>query len=328
MWRDKSKSSSSGIISSEQITPFLSSNSTIIVGFSGGPDSVCLLHLLSSLQAELNLKIIAAHLDHGWRTESKKDATWCQFFCEKLGIMYISKTAQELNFQPKYNGSKEDLGRKLRRYFFESIAHQYNAQAIALAHHQDDQIETFFIRLLRGSSVSGLSCMKSQDNMYVRPLLEYSKKDILQYLKKHKLDYLTDSTNQEKNFLRNRIRLDLMPTLSTIDSRWQTTIPNSIKQLQLADEFIHKQSHKIRSEIAHPDNYNKLNIEMFLEEDSIIQYKILLALLIEQKATFSPSNAFFEEIIRFLKNNRSTSHKIFEKYQILKKQGFFYLVKI
>jgi tRNA(Ile)-lysidine synthase len=328
MWRDKSKISSSEIISPEQIISSIPSNSTILVGFSGGPDSVCLLHLLNSVKADLNLKIIAVHLDHGWRSESKQDALWCKFFCEKLGIQYISKTAQELNFQPKYNGSKEDLGRKLRRYFFEEIAHQYNAQAIALAHHQDDQIETFFIRLLRGSSVSGLSCMKKQDGIYLRPLLEYTKKDILQYLKRHKLDYVTDSTNQEKNFLRNRIRLDLMPTLSTIDSRWQTTIPNSIKQLQLADEFIHKQSLRIRSEIAHPDNFNNLNIEMFLEEDSIIQYKILLTLLIEQKATFTPSHAFFEEIIRFLRNNRSSSHKIFEKYEILKKHGFFYLVQI
>ena len=226
--RPNNPKSSKLIISSDQIIPLLTPNTTIIVGFSGGPDSVCLLHLLSLLQEKMNLKLIAAHLDHSWRKESQDDALWCQQFCQKLGIEYASTTSTKLNFEPKYNGSKEDLGRKLRRHFFEYLAAKYNAQTIALAHHADDQIETFFIRLLRGSSIPGLSGMSMQDGLYFRPLLQFTKSDILMYLKKNKLNYLLDSTNSQKNFLSNRIRLDLLPILSTIDSRWQTTIPNTV----------------------------------------------------------------------------------------------------
>jgi len=323
-----SKINNSKIITPEQIIDFLKPEITIIIGFSGGPDSVCLLHLVSELKEIMNLKIIAAHLDHGWRKESQIDAAWCQNFCQKLGVEFISSTPSNLDFQPKYNGSKEELGRKLRRYFFESLAKKYNAQAIMLAHHADDQIETFFIRLLRGSSLSGLSCMRIQDGLYLRPLLGFSKNDIFTYLKKHKLDYLTDCTNLEKNFLRNRIRLDLLPILSTIDSRWQTTIPNCIKQLQLADEFITNQNNKIIQSISSPDNENYINIQKFLDLDEIIQHKILLTVLIKQKIPFTATTGLFKEIIRFLKNNQSNSHTIFEKYQLLKKQGFFYLVQI
>lgn len=316
------------IISPEQIIPFLIPDSTIIIGFSGGPDSVCLLHLLAQLKEQMNLKLIAAHLDHGWRKESQTDTIWCQDFCEKLKIEFISSTPSNLDFQPKYNGSKEDLGRKLRRYFFENLASEHNAQTIALAHHADDQIETFFIRLLRGSSLTGLSCMRMQDGLYLRPLLTFHKSDILNYLKKHKLDYLTDSTNSEKSFLRNRIRLDLLPVLNTIDTRWQTTIPNCIKQLQLADEFITIQHSKIMNEITKADDNNQINIQQFLELDQIIQHKILLSILITKKVTFTPSTSLFHEIVRFLKNNQNNSHILFEKYKILKKQGYFCLVQI
>jgi tRNA(Ile)-lysidine synthase len=319
---------SKSIISPEQIIPFVTSHTTIIVGFSGGPDSVCLLHLLAQLKDSMNIKLIAAHLDHGWRKESQADALWCQKFCKNLGIEYISTIPSKLDFQPKYNGSKEELGRKLRRYFFESLAKQYSAHAIALAHHADDQIETFFIRLLRGSSLSGLSGMRMHDGLYLRPLMNFNKSDILDYLKKHKIDYLTDNTNFEKNFLRNRIRLDLMPILNTIDSRWQTSIPSCIKQLQQADEFIRHQTNKIIKELASQDNVNQLAIQKFLEQDQIIQHKILLTMLIEKKALFTPSTALFQEIVRFLKNNQSKSHTLFEKYQFIKKQGFFYLVQI
>ncbi len=323
-----SKINDSKIIIPEQITSFLIPETTIIVGFSGGPDSVCLLHLLAQLKDTMNLKIIAAHLDHGWRKESHKDSIWCEQFCKKLDIDFISNTASDLDFQPKYNGSKEEIGRKLRRYFFETLAKKHNAHAIALAHHADDQIETFFIRLLRGSSLSGLSCMRIQDGLYLRPLLGFSKADILNYLKKHKLDYLTDSTNLEKNFLRNRIRLDLLPILSTIDARWQTTIPNCIKQLQLADDFITNQNSIIIKNITKHDQESHINIQKFLELDQIIQHKVLLTILIKEKIAFTATTALFQEIIRFLKNNQSNSHTLFQKYQLSKKQGFFYLEQI
>jgi tRNA(Ile)-lysidine synthase len=189
------------MINAQTIKPYLTPNSTIIVGFSGGPDSVCLLTLLAQLQQELNLTIIAAHLDHQWRPESGQDAAWCKEFCQQLAnVLFIAQASSSLNISIKYNGSKEELGRKLRRNFFQQLAQKHNANHIALANHLDDQLETFFIRLIRGGSVTGLAGMQQQDGLYVRPLLHVSKQEILDFLQQHRIPFLTDATNVILNF--------------------------------------------------------------------------------------------------------------------------------
>ncbi len=312
------------LILPQSISSYFTPNSTVIIGFSGGPDSVCLLHLVSKIKSELNLRIIAAHLDHGWRKESALDATWCKHTCKEFGIEFVSRTSSDLNYSPKYNGSKEELGRKLRRYFFEKLAHEYQAQVVALAHHTDDQIETFFIRLLRGSSLSGISGIRAQDGLYIRPLLDWHKSDILNYLKKENLSYLEDSTNFEQSFLRNRIRLNLLPMLGTIDARWQKTIPNCITQLQQTDNFLNKHCQKLILEITHPNNESYIHIEKFLEIDEILQHRIILMLLIKKKIQFTPTTALFHEILRFIMSKQSNKHTINQKTALIKKDGYFY----
>ncbi|MBI2344970.1 tRNA lysidine(34) synthetase TilS [Candidatus Dependentiae bacterium] len=314
---------SDNLTSIKDISSYFQPNSTVIVGFSGGPDSVCLLNLVTKLVPSLNLTIIAAHLDHGWRKESALDAAWCKNMCQELGVTFIGTTTTELNYTPKYNGSKEELGRRLRRYFFEKLAQEYNASSILLAHHADDQIETFFIRLLRGSSISGISGMRIRDRLYLRPLLNWNKSDIYTYLKQEKLSYLQDHTNLELNFLRNRIRLNLLPTLSTIDARWKKTIPSCIKQLQDTDNFLQKYCNNLISEISNQNDSTQINIIKFLALDEIIQHRILLLLLINQKIQFTPTTALFAEIIRFLKSNQSNRHTINSKNSILKRNGYF-----
>ena len=142
-------------------------NTTVVVGLSGGPDSICLLHYLYKLKKQQNLHIIAAHLDHEWQESSKIAVQTCSDICNALDITLVSKKLSELKFESKWNGSQEELGRKMRRFFFESVAQEYQASSIALAHHQQDQHETFFIRLLRGSSLTGLTGMKEKDGLYV-----------------------------------------------------------------------------------------------------------------------------------------------------------------
>src|SRR5579872_7038532 len=120
---------------------------TLIIGLSGGPDSIFLLHVLASLRQELNLKLIAAHLDHGWRPDSGKDGQFCQQATSALGVDLLIRKFSDLGISLKFNGSLEELGRQARRHFFEAVRQQYQAQAIALGHHLQDQQETFFIRL-------------------------------------------------------------------------------------------------------------------------------------------------------------------------------------
>lgn len=311
------------MICSQTIKPYIKPNSTLIVGFSGGPDSVCLLILLSELKQELNLTIIAAHLDHQWRQESAKDSAWCKRFCDNLDITCIVKTPADLKISIKYNGSKEELGRKLRRSFFQELATQYKADHILLAHHADDQLETFFIRLIRGSCLTGLTGMQQQDGLYLRPLLQTTKEEILNYLDNENIAYLIDSTNVDPKYLRNRIRHNLMPQLMQIDGRFTANLTSCINRLQKTDDFLKLLSEQTWQNICKDQNINIVNLNDFLKLHEIIQHRILLAMMIKQNSSFCPSSSLFEEIMRFLKKSDKKSHQLTSTCTIIKQDGYF-----
>lgn len=309
------------MINSTTIQPFIPANSTLIVGFSGGPDSVCLLMLLHELAPKLNLKIIAAHLDHEWRAESAQDAVWCKKFCEALNIAYQIQVASKLNFDVKYNGSKEELGRKLRRNFFEQLASKYQANNIVLAHHADDQLETFFIRLARGASIAGLCGMKQSDGLYLRPLLQVPKQEILKYLTQHQINFLTDPTNTDPQYLRNRIRHNLVPQLTSIDHRLYENIKNSMLHFQKTDDFLHQM---MLENLAKIRNNLGIHTSSFLQLHEIMQHRILMHLFIENNITLTPSTALFEEILRFLRTSKNSSHQLLPTLHIFKQADHFY----
>lgn len=300
-------------------------SSTIIVGLSGGPDSVFLLHVLKELQSRYHWKLIAAHLNHGWRPEADSEQEFCRQLCEKLDILFVSKHAQDVTSTKKMSGSREELGRILRRTFFEEIAQKHHAQAIALAHHQDDQIETFFIRLIRGAGIEGLAGMSYKEGLYVRPLLDLYKKDILEYLHTHSITYCLDISNISDSFLRNRIRNQLIPVLNTVDSRFVSSCAKSIRQLQEVDEFIKKQAQTQYQKIATTDPELKtgLIIDQFLQLPSVLRHRILLIWLIEHHVPFTPSTSLFSEIERFVLNTKSSSHTLYTWQLFKKKQALF-----
>jgi len=315
-------------MSFQQIKQFVMHNKlikpkkTIIIGLSGGPDSVYLFHFLLWLQKQIPFKFIAAHLDHQWRKESGKDAIFCQKLCKKYTIRLVTARASELDITIKKTGSKEDQARQYRRFFFAHIKKEYNADAIALAHTQDDQIETFFIRLIRGATVSGLSCMRPKQNDYIRPLLTTTKKDILAYLKRRKISYLTDPTNISPKFLRNRIRLELIPVLHKIDPRTELNILKTINAMQETEDFLEEFSKKTLETISIIKNNNRnLNIKAFLALNPFLQKRVLLQWLYEAQIPFTISTGLITEIIRFLKNKKSTTHQI-DTWQITKKQNY------
>src|SRR5579872_4562008 len=213
-------------------------NSTIILGLSGGPDSVFLAHLLADMQKKGLCTVIAAHLDHQWRTDSANDVQFCQALAEQLGITFVSTSIDNLSLSVKFNGSKEEMGRRMRRHFFEQVKNEHEAHAIALAHHADDQQETFFIRLLRGASLTGLTGMKPHHGDYIRPLLEISKAEILDYLTAHQITYLIDPTNESDAYLRNRIRNTVIPALTATDNRFSANFMATLHRLQETEEFL------------------------------------------------------------------------------------------
>jgi len=305
----------------------LPQGSTVVLGLSGGPDSVFLLHFLASLHHAQVITLIAAHLDHQWRLESVDDARWCVQAAEQLGIACIVGRLSDFTHTIAWNGSQEEVGRRARRLFLEQTAREYHANRIALAHHAQDQQETFFIRMLRGAAIHGLTGMKPHHGLYIRPLLETNKADILNYLHTHALPYLTDSSNNSLDYLRNRIRHTVLPALQNTDDRFDHNFKKLLTHLQKTQEYINSQAQHALEAIGIPeDNVYKLNIPQLLVLHPVIQQQTIITWLIDYHVPFTPSQALFEEILRFAKNGSGT-HSIHTACSLTKKKEWLWVTK-
>lgn len=310
---------------------------TIVVGFSGGPDSLFLLHALTAMVPPK--QIIAAHLDHGWRPESKDEAAWCKTVAATIGVRFVLGHFDDYAQNLKNRGSKEDQARQARRHFFSALAKEYNANSIALAHHADDQLETFFIRLIRGSGLQGLAGMHPRQGLYIRPLLELSKQEIVSFLDAHALPIdqklcIIDPSNSSPLYLRNRIRHTLLPALTGCDQRADTTIHAAITHLQEVDHYLDEQAHNAykqvtTSVVGHPPVQEALHLANLQELHPLIRHRVLLLWLCKAHVPFTPSKTFFAEIERFLfQSHVSHHHTIAPGWAIQKKQDSVCFKKI
>jgi tRNA(Ile)-lysidine synthase len=295
---------------------------TVVIGLSGGPDSIALLHLLNQHQAQFNYQLIAAHLDHEWREQSNLDLIFCQELCAQLKVKFIGEKASNLNLNIKNNGSKEELGRILRKSFLESCAKKYQARYIFLGHHLDDQIETFFIRLIRGSSPSGLGGMQVISKSYCRPFLSTSKTELLDYLKEHNYKYLQDSTNDSDLFLRNKLR-KLIPLISQADDRFKPNFNNTIHKIQDHNDFMER---LIQNSLNQVSQNEILDLRIFKKLDPFLQKKVLIAWLYQNQVQFTQTDKFVLEISRFLNSPNGGTHQI-RNWQIYKKQHLAKIIK-
>lgn len=303
---------------------------TIIVGLSGGPDSIFLLYYLLSRKQELNLTLISAHLNHEWRPCASQDEAFCRALCAKLGVTYVSSTLSQLACHIKPSGSKEQDARNARRFFFQQLAQKYNAHAVALAHHKDDQEETFFIRLLRGATITGLSCMWPRHDIYIRPLLCVTKQEILSWLAQHNITYVIDPTNANPDYLRNRIRNELMPLLATIDDRSHINISKSIDHLQQTELFLQKLTTQTFATIAEYDTSKQcyiITLPTLFAQDIFMQYRLLIHWLTLEKVALPASTNFLDEIVRFLHQPENKSHKMHGTWSIVKKKQQCYVLR-
>lgn len=191
----------------------LSQNDIVVVGVSGGPDSMALLHFLYTLADEYSLKLYAAHLNHMLRgSESDEDAEYVKEYCGKLNIPCTVRHVDINALAKKYGLSSEEAGRKARYKLFMDVASQIKATKIALAHNLNDQAETVLMRIMRGTGLDGLCGIKPiRDGLYIRPLIHTIRSDIEKYCKDNGITPRTDSTNLEPIYTRNKIRLELIP---------------------------------------------------------------------------------------------------------------------
>lgn len=190
-------------------------NDTVIVGISGGCDSMALIHLLNEVKHNIGFQIIMAHFNHKLRPSSDQDEKIVSDFAEQWNIP-IEKAVWK-NAPNSRDSKIEQKARQQRQKFFTKLIKQYNAQSIALAHHQDDIAETILMKLIRGTGNTGLTGIAADriiDNVrYIRPLLNFSKNDLIKLCKKKNITYHDDPTNTDTKFLRNKIRHHLLPLI-------------------------------------------------------------------------------------------------------------------
>ena len=187
----------------------------LIVGVSAGVDSMVLLHLLSAYRQEFDLSLIVAHVNHGLRPEeSEKEMELVKKESERLGFTFEYGPFNVKEFQEVGGISLQDAARRIRFHFFNVLLQKYNANKIALGHHADDQVETVLLRLMRGSGLKGLKGMLPiREGRVIRPLLEVWRREVESFVEEMKIPYLLDSSNLKKNYLRNRLRLTLIPLI-------------------------------------------------------------------------------------------------------------------
>jgi len=189
---------------------------TVVVAVSGGPDSMCLLHLLARLAGQLNITLVAAYVNHGLRpAEAEQEQQLVRDAAEKLCCSFETGAVEVSEYAQSHNLSIEHAARILRYDFLDKVAAQYRADKIALAHTADDQSEEILLRLIRGTGRTGLAGMEvMRQGKYIRPLLSTAKSRLLDYLHQSNVAFAHDSSNQQRIYLRNKIRLDLLPYLA------------------------------------------------------------------------------------------------------------------
>lgn len=214
----------------------------ILVGLSGGLDSVVLTHML----VQNGASVVAAHCNFQLRgSDSDADEAFVRDFAEKLGVELMVKRFDTLEYAAGHKISIQMAARELRYAWFEELLAACGCTYIAVGHHADDQIETMLMNLMRGSGLQGLRAMKAINGNILRPLLKYRKSDLYDYLVKFGLSYIEDSSNAETKYLRNKIRLLVLPAIDDIDKHALPGMVKSVELLQydaaLYEELIEKE---------------------------------------------------------------------------------------
>lgn len=215
----------------------------LVVGFSGGPDSVFLVEMLLKLKEYINFNIVLVHINHLLRGEdAQRDEEFSMNYGKERGIEVFAKKTDITTLGKKNNLTLEEAGREARYSFYQEILKKTKSNKIALAHNKDDQIETFMFRLARGTGLSGLEGIHSKRDIFIRPISEIYKSDILNYLDNNNISYCIDHTNFENEFTRNSIRLDLIPFIEKrYNPKFKNKIFSLIEEIREANHFIEEQ---------------------------------------------------------------------------------------
>lgn len=192
----------------------LQKEDSVIAGISGGADSVCLLFMLLKLQKELGFALMAVHVNHGIRgAEAERDEAYVKRLCRQWNVRLKVYRENVPAYAKEHGMTEEEAGRDIRRTCFCKVLKEWGGTKIALAHHENDNVETLLWNLCRGTGIRGLGGIAPVNDVWIRPLLCVKRREIESYLKKRGISYCTDTTNADRRYMRNRIRMDVIPYL-------------------------------------------------------------------------------------------------------------------
>lgn len=292
----------------------LAGGEKIIVGVSGGADSVALLDILHSF----GLECVVAHCNFHLRgEESNRDAFFVEELCKKYNLKYERIDFDTEAYAAINSVSIEMAARELRYNWFEQLRVIHMADKIAVAHHRDDSVETILLNLVRGTGIRGLTGIAPVNGYVIRPLLSLSRDEIVEYLKDRRLSFVNDSTNNEDMYARNKIRLNVIPVLEAINPSVKESVNKTAEHLTQVANIYYMYMAQVKANIFAD---NKINISM------LVQYLEPEAILFELLSPYGFNSAtvrqIFESVI-------SQSGKIFysETHELLKDRGYLILKK-
>ena len=287
-------------------------NDRIVLGCSGGPDSIFLLEVFLKIKEEYNLTLALAHINHLYRgAEADRDENFVRALGEKNGIqVFVKRKSMELMAKEE-KITLEEAGREIRYSFFDEVLEKINGNKVALAHNLDDQIETFLFRLIRGSSLEGLEGINDRRDKYIRPINEIYKSEIIDYLDTNNIPYVVDSTNLENDYTRNSIRLDLIPFIEKrYNPKFKEKINSLLNEIREVNEILEVDYSKYIFE-------NTLSAQELINEKSFyIKGKIINYYL--NKNGVSVSRRKIENIINILSSGGSKKIKLDKSCTLIK----------
>ena len=232
------------------------------VAVSGGPDSVCLLDLLFRLRDELGVELVVLHFNHGLRKTALRDQRFVEELAGSYGLELVLGSDDVRKLAEERDLGLEDAARYARYTFFERVAKDRDIKRIALGHTLSDNVETFFIRVIRGASLEGLRGILPVRDLYVRPLIEVSRSEVVEYLKGRGLLWVEDETNYQDSYLRNWVRLRLIPLLSERNPSIEETVGGILDSLRMDWELVERAVDEAEGRVHYSYKDGVLEIEL------------------------------------------------------------------
>ena len=263
----------------------LKDTDTVVIGVSGGADSICLLNVMNSLSKKYLFKIVACHVNHSIRLTgtAERDADFVKEECARLGIEYRLKKVDIPKIAKENGLTEEEAGRVERYKFFNEIGKEvsHNNYKIATGANANDAVETLFMRVIRGTTISGLASIPYVNGNIIRPLLDVTRAEIEEYLTENGLTHITDETNNETVFTRNKVRLELLPWIEkNMNPNVMQTVTRNIKNCKEDAEFIDLEVDKLYLNAVNIDDKTfKLNKEQLSKAHRSISKRLLLRVI-------------------------------------------------